>query len=346
MAVADATVSDDLASINKTTAPDESTALSESMALAGPEGTVGQPEPGVVVTDKMVAAQAAPSDAGVLPTAAAPLLGAAMVAGAASAPVLGAATYALAEVGPTLLASSSPVTLAGNPGASSCSLQRDGSDSDPTKYGGHGKISGNSWVGKNVAGVTWTYSDDGRTITVIFEDDFDAQQFPTSSLLITGGNRYSVCNYEYYFQPGDIVKLSTIGLLENNGGNPPEISHLSFYKGDGGWRPTEPGIVEPQPTPDLDPDPSPSVEPGTVTPGPTTLAPQEIPTEGTLPGDLPRADGMAPGQEPSSQALGTSGSSALASTGAESITMIALASAVLLLGTALGLLARRRTAGR
>ncbi len=130
--------------------------------------------------------------------------------------------------GPTLLADVS--------GALTCSPQQDGNNpSRPDRR--YGKIEGSHWAEGSVPAVTWTFSADKKSITIVFGDDFDAATYPISDIIVAGGNAHSTCSVGYYFEAGDSVTVTTVGVLLNNGGNPPDISHVSLYLGSGGPQP-------------------------------------------------------------------------------------------------------------
>lgn len=93
--------------------------------------------------------------------------------------------------------------------------------------------------GTHPAGVSWTMLD-RKTIAITFDRDVEI-----SRLVLKGSNAHVVLDFPYFFEKGDVVTLSTVGLLVNNGGRAPDISHVSFFRGDAtGFEPTDEVLIE------------------------------------------------------------------------------------------------------
>jgi LPXTG-motif cell wall-anchored protein len=223
-----------------------------------------------------------------------------------------------------------------------------GNDADPTKVPngndsmvpgvtgqGWGKVEGGAqkWASGKVNGMTWTFVDK-KTIEIRFSDTFAGADTPISDILVKGGNSYSVCSFAYRFQPGDVVTINTDGILVNNGGNAPAISHVSFYPGNGLLR-NDPDPTEPVTTP-----PPPITTPPPATPGgsrPTTTAP---------PSTSPAPAASIGTGAPAKPAAGKPAADKLPATGSETRTLAFVIGGLVLLGTAMAVVARRRTASQ
>ena len=145
-------------------------------------------------------------------------------------------------------------STSGGMGEVVCAPQVKGNDNDPTQavdknkngdyvpesgLNGYGKVEGLGWSAGYVPGLDWDIK--GGTTHLSFDTAlFDGKTYPISDILVKGGDGYVVCHAQYYFEAGDWLTLSTADIgLRNNGGNAPDISHVSFYPGTADWRPQD-----------------------------------------------------------------------------------------------------------